>query len=167
MTGFNAHDRTAGEEEWLTPREITDALGPFDLDPCAPVNRPWEIAPKVYTAQDNGLRNPACPWEGFVYVNPPYGNETGKWLDQLADHDNGIALIFARTETQDFFRHVWGRADSLVFIRGRLRFWEQVYDPEGNYVGARPGCSKKTGKPCSAGAPSVLVGKFVLLRQWI
>lgn len=26
-------------DEWYTPKEIIDALGKFDLDPCAPVNR--------------------------------------------------------------------------------------------------------------------------------
>lgn len=27
-------------DEWLTPKYIIDALGPFDLDPCAPIQRP-------------------------------------------------------------------------------------------------------------------------------
>ena len=26
-------------DEWYTPKEIIDALGKFDLDPCAPVKR--------------------------------------------------------------------------------------------------------------------------------
>lgn len=26
-------------DEWYTPKEIIDALGKFDLDPCAPLNR--------------------------------------------------------------------------------------------------------------------------------
>lgn len=29
------------KDEWLTPPHILRALGPFDLDTCAPVNRPW------------------------------------------------------------------------------------------------------------------------------
>ena len=27
-------------DEWYTPKEIIDALGEFDLDPCAPVAPP-------------------------------------------------------------------------------------------------------------------------------
>ena len=27
-------------DEWYTPKEIIDALGEFDLDPCAPVSPP-------------------------------------------------------------------------------------------------------------------------------
>lgn len=52
------------KDEWLTPPEIIKALGPFDLDPCAPVNRPWETAAKHYTVLDNGLTK---PWHGRVW----------------------------------------------------------------------------------------------------
>ena len=35
---------------------------------------------------------------------------------------NGLALIFARTDTAMFFRHVWPRATAVLFLRGRLTF---------------------------------------------
>ena len=39
--GIGGHQRArGGTVEWLTPPKILDALGPFDLDPCAPVVRP-------------------------------------------------------------------------------------------------------------------------------
>lgn len=107
------------KDEWLTPPEILQELGPFDLDPCAPINRPWDTAVKHYTIYDNGLSQ---PWHGRVWCNPPYGLEAARWLDRLADHGNGIALIFARTETKMFFDHVWRRADAVLFIEGRLHF---------------------------------------------
>jgi hypothetical protein len=73
-------------------------------------------------------------------MNPPYGAEMGRWLAKLADHGNGISLIFARTETAMFHESVWDKAHGLLFLRGRLAF-----------------CDRK-GKPVgSAGAPSVLV----------
>lgn len=31
-----------GKDEWLTPPYIIDSLGVFDLDPCSPINRPWD-----------------------------------------------------------------------------------------------------------------------------
>lgn len=129
------HGRT---DEWLTPPEIIDALGPFDLDPCAAAKQPWPTARKHFTIDDNGL---AHPWEGRVWLNPPYGPETGRWLARLAEHGNGIALIFARTETNMFHRHGWQRAHGMLFLRGRLNF----YLPDG------------TRSPKNAGAPSVLI----------
>lgn len=113
-------NRTDGRDEWLTPPEIIKALGPFDLDPCAPIERPWPMAEKHFTILDNGLTK---EWTGCVWLNPPYGDETGKWLNCLAAHGNGIALIFARTETTNFFKHVWPKASAIVFIEGRINFY--------------------------------------------
>jgi hypothetical protein len=96
-----------------------EALGPFDLDPCAPVMRPWDMAARHYTVADDGLSK---PWEGRVWLNPPYGQETGRWLERLSMHGDGIALIFARTETDMFFRWGWECANAMLFLRGRLHF---------------------------------------------
>lgn len=108
------------KDEWLTPPEVLEVLGSFDLDPCAPVNRPWEMARDHFTVDCDGLQR---EWKGRVWLNPPYGPETGKWLGRLAGHGNGIALIFARTETRFFFDHVWGRASAVLFLKGRLHFY--------------------------------------------
>ncbi len=40
-------------------------------------------------------------------LNPPYGEQTERWLAKLAKHGNGIALVYARTETKMFFDSVW------------------------------------------------------------
>ncbi len=55
--GMGGHQRayTGFTNEWLTPPEIIAALGPFDLDPCAPASQPWPTATKVYTEADDGL----------------------------------------------------------------------------------------------------------------
>ena len=109
----------APKDEWLTPRRILDALGPFDLDPCASVDRPWPTAARHYTIEDDGLRQ---PWEGRVWLNPPYGRSVGRWLEKMVRHGNGIALLFARTETRAFFKYVWKRASALLFLAGRVEF---------------------------------------------
>ncbi len=113
------HSNAALKEEWLTPPHIVEALGPFDLDPCAPIVRPWRTASEHFTIQDNGL---VLDWHGRVWCNPPYGKQAAKWLARLAEHNNGIALIYARTETAMFFEQVWAKADALLFIEGRLHF---------------------------------------------
>ncbi len=104
---------------WLTPPEIMNALGSFDLDPCSPMNRPWDTARLHLTESDDGLSK---PWMGRVWLNAPYGQQLGRWLDKLSRHRNGIAIVFARTETRDWFNYIWCRADAILFIKGRLYF---------------------------------------------
>ncbi|HWP53591.1 MAG TPA: DNA N-6-adenine-methyltransferase [Pyrinomonadaceae bacterium] len=107
------------KEEWLTPPEIIRALGRFDLDPCAPIIRPWPTADQHYTIADDGLKQ---QWTGRVWMNPPFGAKARVWLKKLADHGNGIALIAARTETRAFYESVWMRADAVLFLIGRPHF---------------------------------------------
>lgn len=106
-------------DEWLTPPEMLAALGPFDLDPCAPVERPWDTAARHYTVKDDGLSH---EWTGRVWCNPPFGREAAKWLRRMAEHANGIALIPARTETAMFYDCVWGKAEAVLFVKGRPHF---------------------------------------------
>lgn len=141
MSKAFSHEKTVGHDEWLTPKYITDALGPFDLDPCSPINRPWDTAAAYYTQLDDGLTK---DWHGRVWCNPPYGTETKKWLAKLAEHGNGIALVFSRTETSTFFHNVWGKADAIFFFKGRLRFCD-VYGRESGTAGA-PSCLIAYGK---------------------
>lgn len=101
------------------PPLIIDALGAFDLDPCAPVFRPWPTAAIHYTIEDDGLTK---PWAGRVWLNPPFGGEAIKWLRRMVQHRHGIALVPARTETKMFFECVWGTAHAVMFLRGRPHF---------------------------------------------
>lgn len=110
----------AGTHVWLTPPKILNALGEFDLDPCAaPEPRPWPTAVCHFVEADDGLN---CRWFGRVWCNPPFGNHTWPWLQRMADHGNGVALAFARTDTVGFKRTVWDRADALLFLTGRPQF---------------------------------------------
>lgn len=106
-------------DEWLTPPEILRPLGAFDLDPCAPIMRPWDTAAQHFNVNDDGL---ARDWCGRVWCNPPFGREAVKWLRRMAMHGDGIALIPARTETAMFYGCVWGVADAVCFIKGRPHF---------------------------------------------
>lgn len=148
------------KDEWLTPPELLAALGPFDLDPCAPVSPPWPMAAKTYTLQDNGLKQ---PWDGFVWCNPPYGREAAAWLARLADHGNGLALIFARTETEMFFAHVWGKATAVLFLRGRLHF-HHVNGARAAANAGAPSCLVAYGKQ-AAERLSRVDGQLVTLRE--
>lgn len=148
------------KDEWLTPPEILDALGEFDLDPCAPITRPWEMAKAHYTTLDNGL---LLPWHGRVWLNPPYGLEAREWLNKLAGWGVGTALIFARTETEMFFEEVWKRADAVLFLRGRLYFHHVNGERASANAGA-PSCLIAYGeRDVAALKASGIAGHFVPL----
>lgn len=140
MSGAMGSHQSAvmGSDIWLTPPHIIEALGPFDLDPCASVGRPWDTAATHYTVEDDGLSR---EWHGRVWLNPPYGKHAAVWLQRLAEHGNGTALVFARTETKIFFDWVWPYASALLFVEGRLHF----HRPDGTRAKA------------NSGAPSVLI----------
>lgn len=104
---------------WLTPPNIIEALGPFDLDPCASIDQPWITAETQWTEDDDGL---SMDWFGFCWVNPPFGPEAETWLDRLATHGHGIGLVPARTETRWFVAQIWERAHSILFLHSRPHF---------------------------------------------
>ena len=131
--GLTGHEKpNKGETDvWLTPPSIIERLGPFDLDPCGELH--WPTAKTIYTAR--GLEQ---PWFGRVWLNPPY-SEVGDWLERLADHGSGIALVFARTETK-WAQKILPRATSVWFPAGRFKF----HKPDGTVKGC-------------AGAPSMFL----------
>lgn len=116
---LGSHQRCVGKSQvHLTPRWVTGLLGPFDLDPCAADPRPWDCARTNWTEANDGL---SLDWFGMVWLNPPFNRyQVGKWIQRLADHGNGIALVHARTET-DWFQPIW-QADLILFRRGRIKF---------------------------------------------
>lgn len=116
---MSSHQKNGGHDEWLTPPDILAQLGAFDLDPCAPIVRPWDTATRHFTVEDSGLLQ---PWAGRVWCNPPFGREAIHWMRKMAAHGNGVALIPARTETVMFYETVWGIADAVLFIKGRPHF---------------------------------------------
>lgn len=142
--GMGGHSQpNEGETNvWLTPKFVIDELGgadSFDLDPCAaPEPRPWPTAQRHVTEPGDGL---AIDWHGRVWLNPPYGPHTETWIERLAVHRRGIALIFARTETALWHRFIWPKADAVFFFDGRLFF----HRPDG------------TRAQSNAGAPSALI----------
>ena len=128
------HEPCIGKsDDWYTPPEIFAALRlTFDLDPCSPGSTHWVPARKVYTKENDGL---AQPWEGCVFMNPPFGRRHGHvpWLQKFLKHRNGIAVVRAYTSS-DWF-HDWALlAETMLFPRGKTKFIR----PDGE-VGKAPG----------------------------
>lgn len=64
-------------DEWYTPKEIIDALGEFDLDPCAPMRPLWRTARVMYNKEQDGTigESPGC---GSILV--AFGEENAETL---------------------------------------------------------------------------------------
>lgn len=145
--GLSSHQKAVGNSQtYLTPKWITDLLGPFDIDVCASTPRPWDIGKTVYVEKDDGL---AQQWQGLVWCNPPFDTRgVGKWVERMADHDNGLLLVHARTETK-WFQPIFTRALALAFFRGRLHFLNETGTPY----------------PYNSGAPSVVAAFGTLAHE--
>lgn len=159
---LGSHQKCVGDSQsWITPKHIIDALGPFDLDPCASDPRPWDCARENWTLADD---KEYAPWFGRVWLNPPFNRyEVGGWIRKLAMHNNGIALLHARTEA-DWFLPCWEKASGILFLADRLYF----HHPDGSRAKANsgaPACLAAFGTDCYARLlQSGLKGAFVF--EW-
>ena len=109
--------------EWETPQllfeELSWTYGGFTLDPCA--MRENAKCARFFSREEDGLRQ---PWDGKVFLNPPYGREIGRWVKKAYEESlKGtlvVCLLPARTDTswwQDY-----AKRGHIHFLRGRLRF---------------------------------------------
>nr|DAO67695.1 MAG TPA: DNA N-6-adenine-methyltransferase [Caudoviricetes sp.] len=120
-------------DEWYAPKEIIDALGKFDLDPCAPVHPLWKTADVMYNKDSDGLRQ---EWFGRVWFNPPYSKPLMRqFVERLSEHGNGIVLLFNRCDSYKFQDIIFERATAMKFLRNRIKFFR----PDGTR-GYSPGC---------------------------
>lgn len=148
--------------EWCTPPYIIEALGnDFDLDPCAP-KKDWYTAKKCFTKEDDGL---VQDWKGFVFLNPPYSNPTIKlFMGKLSEHNNGIALIYARVGNTMFHEFVWNKASSIYFLRKRIKFIDE-HGKEGGSPGT-DNCFVAYGSKADNILKNLsLSGKYIKLNQ--
>lgn len=125
------HQRTLGKnDEWLTPPEIMERLGSFDLDPCAATapGRRWARTNISKSCDGLAVSSWCVEFEcsttrSRVWLNPPFNRyERPKWMKKMAEHGNGIMLIPAATETKAFFDYVWTKANAVCFVKGRPHF---------------------------------------------
>lgn len=133
---MKAHQRTIGKnDEWLTPRWVLDVLGEFDLDPCSPINRPWDTAKRHFTIEDDGLSR---EWHGRVWCNPPFHRYLRPlWMEKMARHNNGIMLLPAACETAAFSDHVFGKCSGILMLNRRPHF----HYIDGSEAKANSGCT--------------------------
>lgn len=167
--GYDKHP-TKSTVEWTTPKEIIQALGPFDLDPCTHKDgMPWPTAEVMWTKKHDGL---AMPWprSSFVWHNPPYGRGQESWMQKAAEHGHGLTLVLSRTDTKWFHRYVFGHpnARAVLFTQGRIQFCNRF----GEVIGGCPAGSvfvaygdEARGRLEKAVAGGELVGAFLSLSR--
>lgn len=98
------------KDDYYTPAFVFERMGiTFDIDVCAPPSGiPWIPAARYFTKEDDGLSR---PWEGRVWMNPPYSQATA-WVDKFMAHRNGVALIgHAKSR---WHNRLWAGCDAAV-----------------------------------------------------
>ena len=135
QTLFGVEQEVLTPDDYYTPREVFEALAlEFDLDVCAPPGGvPWVPAKRFYTMKDDGL---AQPWDGRVWMNPPYSHATA-WVKRFIAHGHGIALMCHAKSA--WHNELWAKADAVAvpfrffdFVGGSIMLptWFAAFGPE-------------------------------------
>jgi hypothetical protein len=118
---MSAWEKDGESDEWYTPKYVFDALDcEFDMDVAAPVDRTYVTVPAKTFITEGSLN---MKWNGFVWMNPPFGGRNSKtvWLEKIKEHGSGIGLTPDRTSApwwQKAARQVRG----VLFVDGKIKF---------------------------------------------
>lgn len=106
-------------DEWYTPAYIFEALGcHFDLDVASP-----KMATKVPCSSRYTESSLEKDWNGFIWMNPPFGGRNGlvPWLNKFFEHGHGIALTPDRTSS-NWWQDACEKSDAILLLRGKVKF---------------------------------------------
>jgi len=120
------------KDAWYTPIEIIQGLGEFDLDPCCDSICPNRTAKNRIGPETNGLSQ---PWTGRVWCNPPFSNVV-PWVNRMIEHENGILLVFARSDAI-WFQRALASSGMCLLLAGRTQFGR----PDGRVSRCPLGCA--------------------------
>ncbi len=109
---------------WSTPQDLFDKLNEtyhFVLDVCA--TKENTKCKEYFTKEQDGLMQNWGGYEGFKWMNPPYGREIGRWVKKAFESGKVVALLPARTDTLWFHQYIYSPGGVQIrFIKGRLKF---------------------------------------------
>ena len=129
MKDMNRALLSSKKMDYCTPQDFFDVLnGEFHFVLDAAATEESAKCPAYYTPETDGLSSPWNIAGGAVCCNPPYGRESGKWVQKAyQEAKNGttiVLLIPARTDTSYFHDYIYGKAE-IRFVRGRLHFTDE------------------------------------------
>jgi hypothetical protein len=150
---MGSHQTSIGkEQERFTPDFIVKPLGPYDTDVCTGKIRPFDIASRNITAEENSLD---MDWQDFgrYWCNPPFDRRVvGEFVRRMPSGRGGTLLLHVRTETK-WFQPVHDYATAILWLAGRVIFWQA----DGSLCIVDNPKSKHYGKPANSGAPVALI----------
>jgi hypothetical protein len=129
--------KASESDEWFSPEVIVElareAMGSIDTDPAShpDANARFVRAAIWYGKEQNGLRTD-LPWQGNVFMNPPYGRGEGaasafvRRLVQeleLGNVTQAVTCLNSDSMTSLWFDPVWAHAAVHLIMRGRPNFW--------------------------------------------
>lgn len=128
--------------EWYTPQEYVEAarrvMGGIDTDPASnDTAQGWIQADTYYTKDDDGL---AQEWQGRVWLNPPYGGLSGRFVAKLFDEiaagrvTEAVVLVNANSTETNWFAPLWHH--TLCFTDHRINFYSPARSTNGSTHGS-------------------------------
>jgi len=122
--GPSGPTRTSDRDDWETPEDIYDPLNEefgFTLDAAASAAN-TKVHNNYYTKEEDAVLQ---PWSGVVWLNPPYGEQIGRFIRKAYRESLAgvtvVALLPARTDTIYWHECIEGKAE-VRFVRGRVKF---------------------------------------------
>ncbi len=131
MVAARAVFHSSESAEWYTPAPIVEAarqvMGRIDLDPASnPIANKTVGALRFYDRDEDGLSQ---PWQGRVWLNPPYGRGEGNrsnmalWSKRLiSEYDHGrvtqACLLVKAAPSERWFQRLY--RFPICFTRGRV-----------------------------------------------
>jgi hypothetical protein len=143
---------TDGPDDYLTPPQIWQDLGPFDLDPCCFPFMPWRTATRMVSlspdewADANQMKvdgqiirpEPPQPLPGLIQCE--FGNGLGidwtghrvcmnhpyswglPWARKMVAHGRGTALTAGKSTDTEWCQLMLANCSSSFWFKGRLLF---------------------------------------------
>lgn len=120
-------------DDWCTPIELANDLGLFGVDPCSNPRSHVRADRKLSLEDgDDGLTE---PWNGSVFLNPPYSQPL-PWCRRLALHDGPwVALVKLDTTTR-WWAALMSASPQWAPFRARVRFEAPGKSATANFASA-------------------------------
>ena len=116
---------SSNRQDWATPAYVFNPLNEefnFRVDVCASFEN--RKVTTYFTEKVDGLKVNWHEYEGPFWMNPPYGQEIGKWMNKAYEEAlKGclvVCLVPARTDTA--WWHDYAMKGEIRYVRGRIKF---------------------------------------------